>query len=290
MSWLLTGLTLGAGGMYLLDPDRGRRRRAELEDRTRRRIHDVEDLAGKARRDVENRAHGLAARARGGGARRQGPRRLGVGWTPMTRMAAGLGGAVLALWGLRRRGVVGLPAGLAGLSLLARATAEIQNVDGRPFVRVAKTLTIRAPIEEVFAFWSRFENYPRFMEHVLEASAQPDGRVHWKVLGPARVPVEWDAWITERVPNRKLAWRSIEGSQVEQRGEVHFEEVGDGETRVSIHMAYRPPGGALTHAVASFLHGDPKHLMDDDLLRLKSLLEHGKATAGGHEVHRDDLA
>jgi uncharacterized membrane protein len=72
-------------------------------------------------------------------------------------------------------------------------------------------------------------------------------------------------------------------------GEVHFEHVGEHGTRVNVHMAYHPPGGALTHAVAEFLLADPKTVLDRDLLRLKSLLEGGKSRVHGREVRRDQL-
>ena len=101
--------------------------------------------------------------------------------------------------------------------------------------------------------------------------------------------MEWDAEVIERVDNRKIAWRSLEGSSVHHHGEVHFEVVDDNATRISIHMAYDPPGGALGHAVAGFLLGDPKTLMDDDLLRMKTLLENGKTTAHSRPVRADDL-
>ncbi|MDQ3607136.1 MAG: BON domain-containing protein [Gemmatimonadota bacterium] len=58
---LLTGMLLGAGLMYLLDPDRGRRRRALLRDQLVSGMHTVEDLgddlAGTTR-DLQNRARG----------------------------------------------------------------------------------------------------------------------------------------------------------------------------------------------------------------------------------------
>ncbi len=69
---------------------------------------------------------------------------------------------------------------------------------------------------------------------------------------------------------------------------MRFERFGENATRISMHMAYHPPGGALGHAAASFLQGDPKALMDADLLRLKSLFEHGKTRMRGDEVSRDD--
>lgn len=269
--------------MYFFDPDRGRRRRRVLEDRARGAVHDVESIAGKAQRDLENRARGLAARARGAkpGLRRQ--RRLLRG-TPELRLLEACAGVTAAAWGIFRGGIAGFGALVGGSYLVARAAVPLQ--DG--MIRVQKTITIEAPVEQVFAFWSRFENFPRFMEHVLEVRAEGD-RSSWRVTGPAGVPIQWDAEIVERLENRKLVWRSLPDSAVEHHGEVHFERVRDGATRISIHMAYAPPGGVLGHVVAGFLLGDPKKLMDDDLLRLKSLLEEGKATAHHHQVRVDEL-
>jgi uncharacterized membrane protein len=284
ISWLLGGAVLGAATMYFLDPDRGKRRRHQAVDRARGALSDVEELAGKAERDLEHRGRGFAARVRGAPAgRRRGLRLLGGG-TPEQRLLQGGAGGALAIWGLARGGLAGAGAVLAGASLIAGAAVPHQA--GR--IRVQKTLTIDAPIEEVFAFWSRFENFPRFMEHVLEVRAEGD-RSYWRVAGPAGVPIEWQAEITERIEHRKIAWRSLSGSVVEHHGEVHFERAGDQATRISVHMAYRPPGGALGHAAAGFLLGDPKTLMDADLLRLQSLFERGRTRVKGDEVSRDDL-
>ena len=282
--WFLIGSSLGAASMYVLDPARGARRRHGIADRTRGALNDLEDLAGKARRDATNRAHGIAARARGAppGRSARGPLARG---TPERRLLDGGVGVLLALWGLARRGLTGTGATVAGIGLIARAAAP--RADGITLVQ--KTITIAAPVEDVFEFWSRFENYPLFMEHVLEVRSLGEHRSHWRVRGPASLPIEWDAETTVRAPNRTLAWRSLEGSEIEHHGEVHFERIDDHTTRISVHMAYRPPAGAFGHAVVAFLHGDPKSLMDDDLQRMKSLLETGQATAHHHVVTRTQL-
>ncbi len=284
ISWLLGGAVLGAASMYFLDPDRGKRRRHQTVDRARGALSDVEELAGKAERDLEHRGRGLAARARGAPSHRGRGLRMLIDGTPEQRLLQGVAGGALATWGLARRGIVGAGAVVAGASLIA--SAAVARQDG--MIRVQKTITIDAPVDEVFAFWSRFENFPRFMEHVLEVRTE-DGRSFWKVAGPAGMPVEWQAEITETIEPRKIAWRSLPGSAVDHRGEVHFERAGDPATRISVHMAYRPPGGALGHAAAGFLLGDPKTLMDEDLLRLKSLFEGGKTRIKGDPVSRDDL-
>ena len=58
---LLTGVGIGAGLMYLLDPDRGRRRRALIRDKIEHATNEAEELAGKTSRDLRNRAQGVMA-------------------------------------------------------------------------------------------------------------------------------------------------------------------------------------------------------------------------------------
>lgn len=283
ISWLLGSAGVGAAAMYLLDPARGRRRRHGLEDRLRSAVDDVEDIAGKAERDLHNRARGVAARARGSTSHRRSRNMLSQG-VPERRILEGGVGALAALWGLARGGLAGSGAILGGAYLIA--CAAVPRRDG--IISVQKTLTIQAPIEEVFELWSRFENFPQFMEHVLDVRTEGE-RSHWRVAGPAGVPVEWDAETIERIANRKIAWRSLEGSRVEHHGDVRFEKLDDRTTRIDIHMAYNPPGGALGHAVAGFLLGDPKTLMDDDLMRMKSLLENGRTRAHQKPITTDQL-
>jgi uncharacterized membrane protein len=55
---------------------------------------------------------------------------------------------------------------------------------------------------------------------------------------------------------------------------VHFEPSGSG-TRVTVHMEYSPPAGALGHALASLFNGNPKRQMDEDLMRMKEFIETG---------------
>lgn len=284
LSWLVTGAGLGAASMYFLDPARGRRRRHRAVDRVRGAVRDVDDLASKAERDLKNRARGLEARVRGSHPARPTARRLLSEGTPERRLLEGGLGGLLALCGLACRGVARAAALTAAGALITRAAVQRQRGE----IRVQKTLTIEAPIHEVFAFWSQFENFPRFMEHVLEVRCDGD-RSHWRVAGPAGVALEWQAEITERIEDRKIAWCSLEGSAIAHRGDVRFDPIGTDATRITVHMVYAPPGGTLGHVAAGFLLGDPKALMDQDLLRFKSLLEHGRTRAHGQGVTRGDV-
>jgi uncharacterized membrane protein len=77
--------------------------------------------------------------------------------------------------------------------------------------------------------------------------------------------------------NALIEWRSTPDSEVKHAGEVRFAPTDDGATRINICMCYQPPAGALGHAVAAIFGADPKSEMDADLMRMKSMIETGRA-------------
>jgi uncharacterized membrane protein len=215
-------------------------------------------------------------------------------WTPALRVAAGTAGAALLCYGLRKDHPVGRAAVLPGAALLMRAIVNkefrrIFGAGGPRLIEFDKTIHIHAPVEEVFRFWTNYQNFPRFMTHLKEVRDLGNGRSHWVAEGPGGVSVSWDAEITAYVPNKLLAWRSVPGSRVETEGVVRLDENPDGSTRVTIRLFYNPPAGVLGHLVASLFSADPKHEMDEDMIRLKSLLETGKTRAHGMRVTREEV-
>jgi len=202
-------------------------------------------------------------------------------WSPAARTMIGFTGAMLALYGLKREGFFRTVVGTFGLGILARSITNmpvkrIVGVGAGPgVVDVQKTINIAAPVEKVFEFWNNFQNFPKFMSNVREVQLDGESRSHWVVSGPAGVPVEWDAEVTERIPNQVIAWKTVPGSTVENAGTVRFSSNPDGTTRVDIQMSYNPPAGAIGHVVASLFDADPKSEMDADLARMKTLIETG---------------
>ncbi len=215
-------------------------------------------------------------------------------WSPTARLLTGLAGAALAFVGVRRRGMTGTIASTTGLVVFARALTNLElrrllGVGaGRWAITIQKTVTVAAPIEEVFEFWSRYENFPRFMVHVQEVHRAGEGHARWTVVGPAGVPIEWETQETRREPPGLLAWKTTEGAPVGHAGVVRFDQYPEG-TRIHIRMHYNPPAGAVGHALAALLGNDPKRALDEDLVRFKSLLEEGKTSVRGQTVTREAL-
>lgn len=231
---LITGVVVGAGAVYLLDPQQGSRRRAGFGD---------------------------------GGLH-----------SPGTRLVLAAVGGLIAFKGARTRGLGGKALSLLGLGLVARAANQpARKLVGlgarRGAVEIEKTFTVAAPVEQVWELWSNFENFPKFMSHLREVRKIDEGRSHWVAVGPVEVPVAWDAVVTDWVPNQFIGWESVEGSMVQTTGRVRFRSTPDGGTRIEAQLSYSPPGGAAGHAIASLFAADPKQAMNEDLGRLKTLLE-----------------
>lgn len=117
---------------------------------------------------------------------------------------------------------------------------------------------------------------------------QREGHWHWVAAGPAGVPISWDAEVIAVEPNELLCWSSLEGSRINTPGRVQLKGYGSG-TLIEIRLSYAPPAGPLGHAVARLLGADPKTALDEDMVRLKGLLETGKTTVRGRQVRTDQL-
>ena len=217
-------------------------------------------------------------------------------------------GSALAAYGLKKRSVGGFVLSAIGGALMWRgATGHCmvydslglssvpEDDDGRqvsvPYgkgVRVEKSVTIDAPPETLYAFWRNFENLPRFM-HNLEAVHVRDGnRSHWVAKGPAGTTVDWEAEIINEVPNELIGWRSIDGSKVDNAGSVHFTRATGGRgTEVKVVLRYDPPAGRVGAKVSKILGEDPAMQVQEDLRRLKMLIETGElATTHGQSSGR----
>lgn len=217
-------------------------------------------------------------------------------WAPSTRLAAAAAGTMLALYGLVRRGAPGAALAAAGAALAARGILNrpiarlIGYAIGRERIELHKTINVHVPPERVFELWSRLESFPRFMQHVrsIEVHPREPARSTWEVDGPAGIPLAFEAVTTRVVPDREVSWTTLPDQPIEHSGSVRFVPVPGG-TRIDIHLSYRPPLGVLGHAVAHLLGWDPKARIDDDMVRVKALLEDGRTRAHGERVMARDV-
>ena len=125
---------------------------------------------------------------------------------------------------------------------------------------IEKSIEVHVPISVAYNQWTQFEAFPQFMEGIREVRQIDDRHVHWvaEIGGKHK---EWDAEITEQVPDRRIAWRSMGGARND--GVVQFNPVSEGDTRITLHMDYDPEGvienlGDFIGATSRRVEGDMK--------------------------------
>jgi uncharacterized membrane protein len=144
------------------------------------------------------------------------------------------------------------------------------------WARAEANMIIDRPPEECYSYWRNFENFPRFMSYLESVQNLDDGVSHWVAKGPGNVRIEWDAHIENDIPNKRLAWRSLEGSEVWHTGSVDFEPApADRGTIIRVQMDYGHSFRVLG-AIATLMGKDPEQMIRKELRRFKQVMETGE--------------
>lgn len=144
-------------------------------------------------------------------------------------------------------------------------------------IHAAAAVTIGVPIADVYDFWQDFDSFPWFMRDLESVTRINDEISHWKVRGPGGLAAEWDAQIVSNQQDHMISWRSVPGSQVDNRGSVRFEDAPGGRgTEVHVELSYLPPAGRLGHAAAWIFGRSPRQQLREGLKRVKQILELGE--------------
>jgi uncharacterized membrane protein len=160
----------------------------------------------------------------------------------------------------------------------AGRTTKARNDSGEDAGLKGRTsITVNRPPEEVFRYWHDFTNLPKFMFHLEKVEPKGDKRYHWVAKAPLGRTVEWDAEVTEEIPNELIAWRSSENADVPNSGSVEFSPApGDRGTEVVVEVDYQLPGGAIGDTIAGLFGEEPQQQIKDDLRRFKQVVETGE--------------
>lgn len=205
-----------------------------------------------------------------------------------------VGGALASILGLRRGGLMGVLMTGLGAALMyrgatghcgmyarmGRSTASqsdrglFGSMTSSAPPRMRASVTINRDRGEIYSYWRDFSNLARFMRYIEEVRPAPDGRSHWVAEVPMAGRLEWDSEVTADEPDERIAWRSVEGSEIETTGEVRFRSSPYG-TEVEVEMSYQPPGAAGAVA-ARLVRSLTQTMLREDLRRFKRMMESGE--------------
>ena len=144
---------------------------------------------------------------------------------------------------------------------------------------IGRSVTINLPRQEVYARWRDFSRFPDFMDNVRVVELLGERQARWTIEAPAGQTVELLTQITHDVPGERIAWKSVEGSEITTAGQAMFSDAPPGRgTVVQLVMTYAPPAGAIGKLVAKLFQREPAIQARRDLRRFKQLLETGEVT------------
>jgi uncharacterized membrane protein len=157
-------------------------------------------------------------------------------------------------------------AALGAAALVLRKQMKKTREPGR-LSAFTESVEVDVPVSTAYNQWTQFEEFPRFMAGVLEVRQLDDTHQHWRARIGGKEE-EWDAEITEQIPDRLIAWRSTTGARNE--GMVTFHGLAGSRTRIDLRMAYEPRG--LVESVGDAL-GAVSMRVSGNLERFKEFIE-----------------
>jgi uncharacterized membrane protein len=132
---------------------------------------------------------------------------------------------------------------------------------------IEKSIEVRVPVHTAYNQWTQFEEFPRFMAGVREVKQLDDTHLHWCAEIAGR-EVEWDALITEQVPDQRIAWTNTSGTR--NAGVITFHKIDPQTTKLMLQIDYEPEG-ALENVGAML--GTVGRRVEGDLERFKTFIE-----------------
>ena len=132
---------------------------------------------------------------------------------------------------------------------------------------IERSVDVGVPVHVAYNQWTQFEEFPKFMKDVEEVTQIDDTRLYWRVRIGGKTK-DWEAVITEQIPDTRIAWRDAEG--VRNAGVVTFHRISDSTTRVMLQMEYLPEGLIETAGNAM---GVVERQIETDLKNFKEFIE-----------------
>jgi uncharacterized membrane protein len=142
-----------------------------------------------------------------------------------------------------------------------------QAATQRRSFRLIESVDIDAPVDRVFALWTRYEELPGRTGGVRRVKCIDASQILWDVDIGGRQLV-WEASIVECVPPKLLRWETRWGAS--HRGQLRFEALPGDRTRLKVEIDYRPQG--LIEHLGAWL-GIVDHHVSRELRRFRQAVE-----------------
>lgn len=178
---------------------------------------------------------------------------------------------------------------------LALVRAGQQSANG---LVIERAITIDRPRQQVYALWRSPSRLPSYMQHLEDVTAgvgetgraaidnATGRRSRWVATAPLGLKAVWEAEVTEDRPGELIAWQSLPGTPVPNRGEVRFVDApGNRGTEVHVRLVYQPPLGTFGAVIARVFQEEPDQEVRNDLRQLKAILETGEAPTVQGQPH-----
>jgi uncharacterized membrane protein len=151
--------------------------------------------------------------------------------------------------------------------------------------KVEHSIDVNVPVGTAYNQWTQFEEFPRFMEGVEEVRQIDDRHVHWRAEIAGQIK-DWDAEITEQIPDERIAWRSRAGAM--NAGVLTFHRLDPMKTRVMLQMEFEPEGTVENVGTAL---GIAQRRIEGDLKRFKEFIESRQQETGAWrgEIHHGEV-
>ena len=205
---------------------------------------------------------------------------LAVGAAAAAAVAAGIGVAASAA--MATRGEKHPPDDAPG------RTAKRNELGG--YEVVGHAVTINRSRHALYSFWHDFSNLAGFMENIEAIQPTGENRAVWTIKAPAGQTVDVETEVVDDRPDELIAWRSVEGSDIDTEGRVKFRDAGARGTIVEAIIAYKSPGGPLGKIIAKLFQREPNIQGRQELKRLKMLMEAGEIAVANPKQDEEEAA
>jgi uncharacterized membrane protein len=220
------------------------------------------------------------------------------------RLLSFLGGSALGLFGLSRFSLGGLALAAVGGSLVYRGMSghcslykaldvstatprgPATSVRAGHGIKVEESILINRDAATLWRFWRKLENIGRFMRHLERVEEHGERRSHWVARSLMGYTPQWEAEIINEKEKELIAWRSVDDSEVDTAGSVHFRELPHGRgTEVRVVLKYDAHAAQLAEPLARLMGESPRQQIHEDLQRFKQVMEAGEVATTEGQPH-----